>query len=205
MSIHGKGSLGQLIQAKRCRTGGAAGTTKHGAFWLVCPAIRIRNFGGNGLGHNSADGTFFLHLRHYRNGDVVLLLQRHTWHQNYGSEDTFFQCPALADCASVEEVIVGLKAGCPRRPGCDCECCYSDSREPDVTAALTALGLPVSAPAPDDKGDPLARDAIGKDLSALEHACHEAQAAIRAVGWELVKGTPLEVADKAISEALVPF
>lgn len=144
-------TLSEIIESQHCRRGKAAGTTKRGAFWLACEPIRIRSYGGDGIGQNAADMENMLHLRHFRDGDVRATIRVWSWHQNGGDHSTYMDASSILTAQSVEDVIVALKAirveddyegyGAPA---------YSDHEEDKLTAALTALGMPVSAPAPDE-------------------------------------------------------
>jgi len=139
------------IENSKCRRGTADGTTKSGAYWFACDAIKLRCAGGDGIGQSGADITFWLELRHYRSGECRAVIHRNAWHQNGcygGGGDCYTQMPAILVCATVEDVIVALKAGID--DGYGRETCYSDYHEETLTAALTALGLPATAPAPDD-------------------------------------------------------
>ena len=149
-------NLKALVESKKCRHGQAAGTTKNGAFWLACDPIELRRCGGDGIGNSGADVTFRLSLRHFRSGLVQAMIHRDAWHQNgsySGGGDTWESCPSVLDCATVEEVVVALKAmssACRTANGTWREAVYSDRNEERVTQSLTALGLQLAAPAPDE-------------------------------------------------------
>jgi len=139
-------TLQDLIIAAKCRKGAAAGTTKKGAYWLACEPIKIRCFGGDGIGQSSPDLTNSLKLRHFRDGDVQTTVEFSSWHQNYGGRSaSYVGVPEIAVCETIEEVIVALKS-------CGTEVsAYSDKMEDNLIEKLTALGLPASAPAPDEE------------------------------------------------------
>jgi hypothetical protein len=139
-------TLQELIVAAKCRKGAAAGTTKKGAYWLACEPIKIRVYGGDGIGQSSPDCTNFLELRHFRDGSVQTVVEFASWHQNQGGRrESYVTVPALAMCETVEDVIVCLKS-------CGTEvAAYSDKMEDKLTDGLVAFGLPVSAPAPDEE------------------------------------------------------
>lgn len=138
-------TLQELIVAAKCRKGESAGTTKQGAFWYACEPILIRSFGGDGIGNASPDRRNFLQLRHFRNGDVKAVINFHSWHQNYGTSDSYGTVSIL-DCTTVEDVIVILKGISDD----DETSAYSDWGKDKLTAALTTLGMTESAPAPDE-------------------------------------------------------
>lgn len=143
----------ELVIGLKCRKGPAAGTTKHGAFWhaLRTPTyegsselvdgVLIRSYGGDGVGQNRPDLKAYLELRHYRNGEVGAVVRVHSWHQNSGSSDRWTRVDEVLLCETIEEIIVVLKQ-------MD-ETVYGDSTN-KLEPALVALGLPVSAPSPDE-------------------------------------------------------
>ena len=133
-------TLKELIEAQRCRKGKSAGTTKQGAFWLVCAPIWIRSFGENGIGNNAPDYRNYLQLRHYRSGEIKAVVNSRAWHQNHGEENSYRSVPPILDCTTIEDVIVVLK---------DSFDAYSDSFETELVASLSGLGMVESAPAPD--------------------------------------------------------
>ena len=142
-------TLKDLVIATKCRKGAAAGTTKRGAYWTACDPIKLRNCGGDGVGNNGPDVNFYLHLRHYRSGEVQATIERDTWHQNQGRRSSWESCPKLLECTTVEDAIVVLKGH--QFGGADwTETPYSDYRQDTLTGALTALGLAITAPAPDE-------------------------------------------------------
>jgi len=138
-------TLSDLIVAAKCRKGAAAGTTKKGAYWLAVEPIKIRCFGGDGIGQSSADCTNYLELRHFRDGAVSIVIHYNSWHQNHGMSDTYQSHIGLPMCETVEDVIVALKSA-----NDDGVSAYSDRMEENLTEALVAFGLPESAPAPDE-------------------------------------------------------
>ena len=140
-----KMTLKELIEDRKCRKGQPYGTTTSGAFWLVCDEIKIRRFGGDGIGQSDAERTNFLQLRHYRDGTVKALARYNVWHQNWGDGDSFYTVPIL-DCETIEEVISVLK-------GTDEDECqaFGDNHKEALTNALKALGMEEAAPAPDEE------------------------------------------------------
>lgn len=144
-------TLKTLVEEAKCRKGAADGTTKRGAYWLACQPIKTRRAGGDGIGNSGADITYLLELRHYRSGEVSAVIHNDSWHQNgshSGGGDSYHQMPAVLDCATVEEVIVALKAGVE---GCyGRETCISSNFEESLSAALAALSMPEYATAPDE-------------------------------------------------------
>lgn len=138
-------TLKELIIATRCRKGTAKGTTKRGAFWLACDPITIRSYGGDGVGNNGVDWRNHLELRHYRSGEVVATINKHGWHQNSVTHNEWQTLPIL-DCTTIEDVIVALKGQTIGESPV-----YADWGQKNLTQALTVLGLPESAPSPDDE------------------------------------------------------
>lgn len=155
--------LQDLIIAAKCRKGKAEAITEKGAYWLPLPAIRIRSFGGDGIGQSSTDCINYLELRHYRDGTVKVMVNFHTWHQNHGSSDAYISAPVLK-CQTTEEVIIelkkiGLKESDYGQP--HVTAAYSDWGQDTLTAALTTLGLPeYELPSPDDEPAPAPSPAI---------------------------------------------
>lgn len=143
-------TLKEIIIALRCRKGPAKGTTKRGAYWLACEPIKIRSYGGDGIGNNSAAIRHYLELRHYRSGEVRAAIHVDAHHQNgsySGAGDWWSDCSDILNATTVEEVIVALKSITADNGATT----YSDSFKEELTKALTALGLPESAPSHDDE------------------------------------------------------
>jgi hypothetical protein len=139
-------TLKELIEATKCRKGSAAATTKRGAYWLAADPIKTRSFGGDGIGQSDADCSCELHLRHYRTAGVSAIVVSESWHQNYGTSRTYTPVDIL-DCTTVEYVIARL-LGTTDAAG---NAIYTAWGEDNLTAALTALGLPDAMPSPDDE------------------------------------------------------
>lgn len=143
-------TLRELVENLKCRKGTAAGTTKNGAFWLACEPIKIRRFGGDGIGNSGPDITYYLLIRHFRDGAVRCTINRAAYHQNgsySGGGDSYFGIDNISNCNTIEEIIVALKA---YRSDYD-EMIYSDYCEKHLVSALTALGITMSAAAPDEQ------------------------------------------------------
>lgn len=139
-------TLEEFIRSTKCRKGKAAAITAKGAYWLALPPIKIRRFGGDGIGNDSPDRTNTLELRHYRNGKVRCLIKHESWHQNHGNHCEITEASIL-DHKTAEEVIVTLKQHtiCDREP-------VSDHFQDDLIAALVGIGLPeYEFPSPDDE------------------------------------------------------
>lgn len=139
-------TLETLIRSTKCRKGKATAITAKGAYWLAIPPIKIRRFGGDGIGNDSPDRTNTLELRHYRDGKVRTMIKQESWHQNHGnhSEEVIV---SLNFHTTAEEVIVTLKNHtiCDRQP-------VSDYFQNDLIDALVGLGLPeYEVPSPDDE------------------------------------------------------
>jgi hypothetical protein len=141
-------TLKQAIEATKCRKGAAHATTKSGAFWLAVEPIKIRSWGGDGIGNNGVDWDAFLQLRHYRNGTVRAMVQVTGYHQN-GSPPDRYHHVAIEDCTTIEDIIVALKSGVDGDYGR--EAIYGDHFEDKLTAALSSLGMAVAAPSPDEQ------------------------------------------------------
>ena len=140
-------TLQECVEALRCRTGKANGTTKDGAYWLAIDDVLLKNAGGDGIGQNAPDLKWFLQIRHYRGGEVRVVVVRQSWHQNQGDSTQYRSIPA-GDLLTVEGAVVLLKSGVSF--GCESETCYSDSRYDDLKLALTTIGLAEFEPGPDD-------------------------------------------------------
>ncbi len=143
-------TLKELIADRKCRKGAAAGTTKRGAYWLACEPIKIRSYGGDGIGQSAPDIDHHLELRHYRSGEIRAMVCRNARHQNSGTS-TRYSPAELLDCTTSEQVIVALK-GSQVECGYDySEHAYSDYFADSLTKTLAALGMPDSEPAPDEQ------------------------------------------------------
>jgi hypothetical protein len=142
-------TLKEIIVERKCRKGTPAGTTKRGAYWLACEPITTRASGSDGVGQNPPRVIYELHLRHFRSGEVRAVIHRNVWHQS-GSQSAVGQdwadANAVVDCSTIEEVVVALK-GISLNDSPVVED-YLISRE--IAKRLRELGLPDSAPAPDE-------------------------------------------------------
>lgn len=143
-------TLKELVVASRCRKGEAVGTTRRGAYWLACKPILIRSYGGDGVGNSAADVRHFLVLRHFRDGQVTSVIHYHWWHQNGGGPGDSYHAVDLLECTTVEQVICKLKGTRIDLDDDWSEHAYSDFRKEELEESLTALGMPVSEPAPDE-------------------------------------------------------
>ena len=145
-------TLKDLIIEAKCRKGEAHGTTKRGAYW--CPFGKDQYFsltanrGGDGIGNSSATVKVGLDLRHFRDGTVSAVLVREDWHENHGTQSATTNADQLLNCTTAEEVVVALRGidlindgGPALGKG------YVD----DVIADCVAIGMPKSAPAPDEE------------------------------------------------------
>lgn len=142
-------TLKQLVEAAKCRKGEATGTTKAGAFWLA-GRVKIRSCGGDGIGQSGSDVNYYLSLRHYRGGEVRAVVSCNVWHENDGSRTTYRTVEELLRCTTVEELEVELKKGVDFDGGGGVETVYGDYHADDLSEILTGLGMPESAPAPDE-------------------------------------------------------
>lgn len=146
-------TLKDLIISKKIRKGKAHGITKHGAFWTPSGAndffVVLRSAGGDGIGQNAPDVTYYLDFRHYRNGQVSAKVCRKAWHQNgeySGAGTSWLDVSEILNAQSVEEVIAILKG-----KDLDGSAIISDQyARNDLTPALIAFGLVESLPAPDE-------------------------------------------------------
>lgn len=138
-------TLKDLVVSKKCRKGKAAGITKNGAFWDATEKVMIRSYGGDGIGNNAPDWRHFLHLRHFRNGDVKAVVQVTGWHQN-GCDKDEYRTVDITSCTTVEDVVVALK-----NASAGSLSVYSDNFQPELTEMLVKLGLAETVPAPDEQ------------------------------------------------------
>lgn len=142
-------TLREAIVQALCRHGKAVGTTKDGAYWLASKPIKIRDYGGDGIGQNRADTQNYLELRHYRDGNVRARVNVSASHQNGshgGAGEWYINADAVLDCISAEAVIVALKGIRDDDHGAMLGNAYED----DLTKALEEIGLPGYEPAPDE-------------------------------------------------------
>lgn len=145
-------TLKDLLIEKLIRKGAAHGTTKRGAYWTPVKGEyfeKIRRSGGDGIGNSAPDVSFYLELRHFRDGTVKAVIVRVAWHQNgsySGAGTTYADASSVLDCTTAEEVVVALKA-----ISMDEESVISERGSEWITAACIAFGLPESAPAPDEE------------------------------------------------------
>lgn len=138
-------TLKNYVEAQKCRKGSADGTTKKGAYWLAADEVKIRSYGGDGIGSNSSDKGHFLQLRHFRDGSVSAIVHYNSSHQNYGSQSSY-HAVAITECETVEDVIVVLK-GCTIHE----THAFSENYRDELIAFLTGLGMPIAHSAPDDE------------------------------------------------------
>lgn len=139
-------TLQDLIIASKCRKGKSHAITAKGAYWLALPPVKIRRYGGDGIGQSYADRANSLELRHYRDGNVEAVVVAESWHQNYGHHVEEIHTPATT-CTTAEEVVVALK----NLTISDLESC-SDYFQQDLIDALVSISLPeYEIPSPDDE------------------------------------------------------
>ena len=137
-------TLKELIEAKKCRKGQSSGITSDGAYWLAIEPVKIRSYGGDGVGNNGTNWTHYLELRHYRNGSVECIVECRGWHQNHREISENHVAP-LGSAETVEHVIARLKS-----MKCGESKAYSDKFQPELTAALVSIGMAESLPSPDE-------------------------------------------------------
>ena len=138
-------TLKELIGETKCRKGASVAITKQGAFWLASPEIHIRSFGGDGVGNSATNRDNYLQLRHYRSGEAKAVVKYHGWHQNYGTSNNYQTVPIL-DCTTIEDVVAALKSVTN-----DDASAYVDWGYKNLAAALIAIGMTESLPAPDER------------------------------------------------------
>lgn len=148
-------TLKELIINTKCRKGKARAIDKHGAFWLACPEIEIRVWGGDGVGQSMPNHKNYLELRHYRNGTVVACVTFQSWHQNAGTTECVRTADQILSCTDIESVIVALKnlpheLLSPAAEGYFPDA-YSDSKYARLSSALIGLGLSEAQAAPDEE------------------------------------------------------
>ncbi len=146
-------TLKDAIAAKRCRTGESYAITKKGAYWLASDPVKIRSFGGSGIGNDGCSQSVELQLRHYRDGTIDSVLFYSCWHQNGPDIERYQSVSDLLDCTTVEEVIVLLKG---TRVESKNVAAYSDYYEDDLTEMLKGLGLDEFEAPPDEPAVALA-------------------------------------------------
>jgi len=146
-------TLKDLIISLKSRKGESTGTTKRGAYWRVAEPVKIRTYGGDGIGQSAPNHKHLLEFRHFRTGEVRAIIHIVSYHQNgsySGGGDAWHDVSDILDCSTIEDVIVALKG---QKIGSDSEYsvnAYSDSFEGELSSLLSGFGLPDSSPAPDD-------------------------------------------------------
>lgn len=138
-------TLNELIEAKKCRKGKAHGITSDGAYWLAMEPVKIRSYGGDGIGNNGVSWDHHLQIRHYRSGAVEAVVHTSGWHQNSGKSNEY-HAVSIGECETVEQVIVKLKS-----MKCDGAAAYSDRFQSELTSALVSIGMIEPLPSPDDQ------------------------------------------------------
>lgn len=142
-------TLKECVEGLKCRKGAADGTTKDGAYWLAAKSVETRSCGGDGIGQSAPDVRWWLQIRHYRGGEVRVVMHRKSWHQNHGDKSRFRSVP-VADMTTVEQIVVKLKEGVDMGDGYDTETCYSDERYDALAETLKSIGLVEREPGPDE-------------------------------------------------------
>lgn len=145
-------TLKDLIIARKYRKGESAGTTKRGAYWRVAKPIRIRSYGGDGIGQSAPDCEHLLEFRHFRSGEVRAIIHIDCYHQNgsySGGGDSWHDVSEILDFTTIEDVIVVLKGQKIGDSGYSVNA-YSDSYSRELSDLLEEFGLPSSEPAPDE-------------------------------------------------------
>jgi len=148
-------TLSDIIIDSKCRKGGSDGITSAGAYWL-CPQSKIagnrgvktliRSYGDNGIGNSRADLRHYLELRHYRGGKVSAVVVATSWHQNSGTQKAEIEINSVLTSTSTEELESALLALEDENYGP----LYGKDFSEKLTALAELIGLPDSAPSPDD-------------------------------------------------------
>lgn len=142
-------TIKQLIEESKCRKGHAEAITKSGAYWLACDEIKLRSFGGDGIGNSGDDCRNFLQLRHFRDGSTKAVVRFWSWHQNSGTE-TKFKTANILDCVTVEEVVMVLKSTTLQGDYGNTSS-FDECYMKELTTGLMNLGLAECLPAPDEE------------------------------------------------------
>ena len=141
-------TMKECVEALKCRTGKAAGTTKDGTYWLAGDEVLIHSCGGDGIGQSAPDVDYYFALRHYRTGEVRAVVRRYVWHQNSGDKNDYRKVPVM-ECSNVEQVVVELKKGLDF-DGYDDATVYSDGKYDGLKDFLLSIGMLESEPGPDE-------------------------------------------------------
>jgi hypothetical protein len=139
--------LQDAVKAARVRKGPAAGIDDTGEFWLLPDPPLIGIHGGDGVGNNASHRKSFLHLRHYRSGQVEAVVRIASWHQNAGESSNHVNVSGILSSMTVAEVISGLLAR-------EVETCwefFDPNGADDLAQWLGGLGIPAAAPSPDEE------------------------------------------------------
>jgi hypothetical protein len=139
--------LQDAVKAARVRKGPAAGIDDTGEFWVIPEPPLIDIHGSDGVGNNASHRKAFLHLRHYRSGQVEAVVRIVSWHQNAGESSKYVNVSGILSGMTAAEVISGLLAR-------EVETCwefFDPSRTDDLTKWLGGLGIPAAAPSPDEE------------------------------------------------------
>jgi hypothetical protein len=138
-------TLEDLIIEAKCRSGKPYEISEDGAYWLYTDRITLKRTGGDGIGQSTADISYILELRHYRNDDVRAIIIVELWHENYGKKTEEINADSVLSCTCVEELIIALLKLRDEREG---KCCDTTFVRPWYWEHCT--GLPLGKPAPDD-------------------------------------------------------
>lgn len=138
--------LKDAVTAARIRKGPAADITTLGEFWLMPAPPLIGSHGADGVGTNAADRRSYLHLRHYRSGQVEAVVCIESWHQNYGESHEVVGVSAILEAETTADVIRGLKTAEAEAEYQFFSACHTDR----LTDWLGSLGIPAATPGPDE-------------------------------------------------------
>jgi hypothetical protein len=100
-------TLKDIIVDRKTRKGESTRITKDGAYWET--AILFAAEGGDGIGQASSDVSWYLEIRHYRDGHLRGYVNRHTWHQNDGDTNNRTRSDDVLNCTTIEELIVTMQ------------------------------------------------------------------------------------------------
>lgn len=149
MDEHTENTLENIIRARKVRKGKASGITSSGAYWDAWSDGEhpiVAAYGGDGVGNSPADVRVFLKGRHYRCGAVVVGVLRVTWHQNTGHKSHWEPVHALNSATTAEDVVVALSNASLD----DAPIRITELGRERIEAFCRSIGMPVSAPSPDD-------------------------------------------------------
>lgn len=149
MNAHTENTLENIIRDRKVRKGKASGITALGAYWSAWAddeSPTVVASGGDGVGNNATRVRVYLRARHYRSGRVIVGIESVRWHQNYGTQCDWYAVANLNPATTAEDVIVALQAvsiddGLIR---------ITDAARERIEGFCRSIGMPISAPSPDE-------------------------------------------------------